>query len=269
MNRRGQLPDRADVLRRLGALTAVSLAGAGAAAAAAPADAVQGQWQRLMYLHVPAAWTAYLCFLVVLVTNAAYLRTRAPQWGRCAQAAAEVGVVAVAVTLLTGSIWGEAVWGTWWAWDPRLVSTAVLGALYLAYLGLCDLEAVWARTTAAWLGVLSFALVPVVHFSVVWWRTLHQPATILAPPTQAPPIDPRMALALALAVVASTTTALWALACRVGRLAAASRVTSEGSAVSVPTVAGFLPRRRAVPPDQRAVGGAARGSLTEAGRGRG
>ncbi|MFP5345781.1 MAG: hypothetical protein ACLGIA_01945, partial [Actinomycetes bacterium] len=124
-----------------------------------------------------------------------------------------------------------------------------------------DLEAAWARTTASWLGVLSFALVPVVHFSVVWWRTLHQPATILAPPTQAPPIDPRMALALALAVVAATTTALWAVAMRVGPLAETSRCRPDERAVVVPPV----PR----PTDREATTQGCAASLAEAGRGRG
>jgi heme exporter protein C len=215
------------------------------AAGLAPPDAVQGEWQRLMYLHVPAAWTAYLAFFAVLLASIARLRaasrTAAPRAvrraERCAQAAAEVGVVCTAVTLVSGSVWGHAVWGVWWTWDARLTSTALMLFVYVAYLGLLGAPGRSDRTArrASWLGIAGFAIVPVVHFSVVWWHTLHQQATVLAPPTSVPPIDPRMAVALALCVVAATALALWVFALRLLRLS--SPIRASGAETRLPSPA--------------------------------
>jgi heme exporter protein C len=198
--------------RRGTAWLAAGLCAAAAATAllVAPADAVQGQAQRLMYLHVPAAWTAYLAFGVVLVASLGYLITRDPRWDRCARPAAEIGVGLTAFTILAGALWGHAVWGVWWAWEPRLVSTLLLLLVYTGYLAARRLARPPARhtaRTAAIVGIAGFALIPVVHFSVVWWRSLHQPATILG--TERPPIDPLMAATLGLSVLAFTTGALW------------------------------------------------------------
>ncbi|MGC1215474.1 MAG: cytochrome c biogenesis protein CcsA [Micromonospora sp.] len=188
----------------------------------APPDAVQGETQRLMYVHVPAAWVAYAAFAVVLVTSMAYLIGGDLRWDRFARAAAEIGVALTAVAIGTGAYWGHLVWGTWWAWDPRLVSTALLLLAYAGYLALR--RAVAERTDAtdtahrvarpaALAGVSGFLLVPVVHFSVVWWRSLHQQATVLAP--ERPPIDPRMGAALLLGVAAASAAALSVLLHRV------------------------------------------------------
>lgn len=174
------------------------------ALAVAPPDAVQGQAQRLMYVHVPAAWLAYACFATVLVASVAYLLTRDLRWDRRAQAAGELGVGMTALAIALGSIWGRPVWGTWWVWDPRLVTTVVLLLVYAGYLsvrGLSDDRGTGARRAAA-VGILGFVNVPIVHFSVVWWRTLHQPATVLSPDQTV--LDGRMATALLLAVVAFT-----------------------------------------------------------------
>jgi heme exporter protein C len=191
----------------------------------APPDAVQGQAQRLMYVHVPAAWLAYLCFGVVLVASVAYLITRKLEWDRRAQAAGELGVGMTALTIALGSLWGRPVWGTWWVWDPRLVTTAVLLLIYLGYLsvrGLGDDRAAGARRAAA-VGIIGFVDIPVVHFSVVWWRTLHQPATLLSPDPA--PIDPRMLAALLVSVLAFTLTGLLVVRRRIGLLA--ERDTAE------------------------------------------
>jgi heme exporter protein C len=189
----------------------------------APADEVQGQAQRLMYLHVPAAWVAFAAFAVVLATSSAYLIGRDLRWDRFARAAAEIGVALTAVAIATGSLWGHLVWGSWWAWDPRLVSTVLLFLAYAGYLALrrAISERIGARDggdarvarPAAFVGVGAFVIVPVVHFSVVWWRSLHQDATVLAP--ERPPIDPRMAVALLLALAAASVAALCGLLHRV------------------------------------------------------
>jgi heme exporter protein C len=189
------------------------------AVAVAPPDAVQGQAQRLMYVHVPAAWLAYACFALVLVASVAYLLRRDLRWDRRAQAAGELGVGMTALAIVLGSLWGRPVWGTWWVWDPRLVTTVVLLLVYAGYLsvrGLSDDRAAGARRAAA-VGILGFVNVPVVHFSVVWWRTLHQPATVLSPDPA--PMDVRMSLALLMAVVAFSLAGWLVLRRRVRALA--------------------------------------------------
>src|SRR6185436_20932200 len=101
----------------------------------APPDAVQGEVQRIMYVHVPAAWLAYLSFFVVFIASIAYLRTSRIRWDRVAAASAEIGVLFTALAIALGSLWGKPVWGTWWTWDPRLTTTAVLLLIYVGYLG--------------------------------------------------------------------------------------------------------------------------------------
>lgn len=189
----------------------------------APPDAVQGQAQRLMYVHVPAAWTAYACFAGVLAASVGYLVRRDLRWDRWAQAAAEVGIGMTALALVLGSLWGRMTWGVWWTWDARLVTTVVLLLVYVGYLGVRGLggDAASGARRAAVLGVVGFVDVPVVHFSVVWWRTLHQPPTVLGPST-APPIDPTMLTALLVSLVAFTLGAAWVVARRVAGLAAAA-----------------------------------------------
>ncbi len=155
----------------------------------APKDAVQSDAQRLMYLHVPAAWIAYLAFTVTAVASGLWLwgRTRSPVWDRVAGASAELGVVFTALTLVMGSLWGRPVWGVWWAWDARLVTTAVLFFLYLGYLALRRVPAAPdARAKrCAIAALIAFVDVPIVHFSVTWWRTLHQQATVFDPELKA------------------------------------------------------------------------------------
>lgn len=155
----------------------------------APPDSVQSDAQRLMYLHVPAAWVAYLAFGVTATCSALWLwpRTRSPVWDRIAGASAELGVLFTALTLLLGSLWGRPVWGVWWAWDARLVTTAVLLFLYLGYLALRRVPAAPdARAKRCAIAALvAFVDVPIVHFSVTWWRTLHQEATVFDPELKA------------------------------------------------------------------------------------
>ena len=183
--------------RLLGWLSALLLlTGLLAAFGYAPRDAIQGNVQRIMYLHVPAILTAYVAIGVVMVASIGYLATRRPTWDRAAAAAAELAVCFIALTLVTGSIWGKPTWGTWWTWDARLTSTAILFVIYLGYLLLRSVveDAERAATYAAVLGIVGALDVPIIHFSVQWWRTLHQPATVLRP--QAPTMDATMLVAL-------------------------------------------------------------------------
>lgn len=173
----------------------------------APPDEMQGDAQRLMYIHVPAAWLAYLAFGVTAFTSALYLwpRTRSLVWDRVAGASAELGVIFTGLTLLLGSMWGRPVWGVWWAWDARLVTTAVLFFLYIGYLALRRVPAaldVRAKRCAI-AALIAFVDVPIVHFSVTWWRTLHQEATVFNPELDAQ-IEGTMALALWIGVLAFT-----------------------------------------------------------------
>ena len=148
----------------------------------APPDKVQGDAQRLMYLHVPTAWVAYLAFGVTALSSALWLwpRTRSPVWDRVAGSSAELGVIFTGLCLLLGSLWGRPVWGVWWAWDARLVTTAVLFFLYLGYLALRRIPAApdSRAKRCAIAALIAFIDVPIVHFSVSWWRTLHQDGTV-------------------------------------------------------------------------------------------
>jgi len=173
----------------------------------APPDSVQGDAQRLMYLHVPAAWIAYLAFGVTAASSALWLwpRTRSVVYDRVAGASAELGVIFTVLTLVLGSLWGRPVWGVWWAWDARLVTTAVLLFLYLGYLALRSVPAspdARAKRCAI-AALIAFVDVPIVHFSVTWWRTLHQQATVFDPELKAN-IHGVMALTLWFGVLAFT-----------------------------------------------------------------
>jgi heme exporter protein C len=201
----------------------LALAATGASAvlslAVAPPDAEQGNVQRLMYVHVPTAWLAYLAFLVVFVSSIAYLRTGRIRWDRMGAASAEIGVVFTALTIALGSLWARPVWGTWWTWDPRLTTTAILLLIYLGYLAVRRLSDSPARRArwAAVVGIVGFVDVPIVHLSVRWWRSLHQaPARLLG----VPDLAPAMGVALGVAVIAFTLVYLYlmALRLRIGRL---------------------------------------------------
>ena len=149
----------------------------------APREATQGNVQRIMYLHVPSVWVAYLAFAVVLVASIVYLVRRAEAADRLAHASAEVGVLFTGLTIATGSIWGKPTWGTWWTWDARLTTVSILFVMYLGYLllrGMIEDRERGARFAAV-LGIVAAFNIPLVHFSVYWWRTLHQPPSLVKP----------------------------------------------------------------------------------------
>jgi heme exporter protein C len=185
-----------------------------------PPDATQGDVQRLMYVHVPAAWLAFMSFGVVFVASVAYLRTGRIMWDRVAVSSAEIGVQFCALTIVLGSLWGRPVWGTWWTWDPRLTTTAVLLLIYVGYLSLRQVADSPSRRAhwSAVVGTVGFIDVPLVHMSVVWWRSLHQQATILKP--GAPTIAGSMLVALLVGFVAFSLAYgyLMAVRMRVGRI---------------------------------------------------
>jgi heme exporter protein C len=189
--------------RALGWLAALGLAaGLVMAFGVAPRETTQGNVQRIMYVHVPAILVAYLAFGVVLVASVTYLSRRAAGADRLAHASAEVGVVFTGINIVTGAIWGKPTWGTWWTWDARLTSVSVMFVMYLGSLLLRAMidDRERAARFAAVLGIVAALDIPLVHFSVYWWRTLHQPATLLRPGSA--PIDPAFVLALMVNLVA-------------------------------------------------------------------
>lgn len=202
--------------RFLGGLALLAVAvGLAAGFGYAPREAVQGNVQRIMYVHVPAVLTAYLAFGLVLVGSIGALATGRAGWDRLAGAAAELGVLFTGVTIVSGSIWGKPTWGTWWTWDARLTSTAVLFLVYVGYLLLRAMvdEPERRARIAAVVGIVGAANIPIVHFSVKWWRALHQPSTILGP--EPSPIAGPIAAALFVNWVAFTLLFLYLLLRRV------------------------------------------------------
>jgi heme exporter protein C len=151
-----------------------------------PQDDVQGNLARMLYIHPAAAWIAlYVGFGTAIIASLMYLwpRTRSTAADHVAASAMEVTLVYTILTLITGSLWGRPAWGVWWVWDARLTSTAVLAVLVAGYLALrraIDDPELRARRSAV-LALVAAINVPVVHFAVVWWKTLHQGATILTP----------------------------------------------------------------------------------------
>lgn len=170
----------------------------------APPDALQGEYSRLINIHVPSLWLAFLAFAVTALGSIMWLIRKKERWDRLAAASVEVGVVFTAIGLFTGMVWGQAVWGTPWDWqDPRLMSTAVMFFVYLGYIALrsaVDDPTVRARRSAI-LGTIAFVQVPLVYFSVNLFRTLHQTQS-LRPDGSAMPEE--MLVAMLINVVAFT-----------------------------------------------------------------
>ena len=177
-----------------------------------PADVNQGESVRIMYAHVPGAWLAYLAFVVTAVSSAAYLwkRTRSLTWDRIAGASAEVGVVFMAISLITGSLWGRLTWGTFWTWDARLTTTAFLFVTYVGYLavrGLGGTHHQRARRSAV-LALLAVLEIPLVHFSVELWNSLHQEASVLTRNSDVE-MDGLMLFSLFFGVIVFTMMYIW------------------------------------------------------------
>jgi heme exporter protein C len=175
-------------------------------------DVVQGSTVRIMYVHVPSIWTAYIAFLLTAVCSGVYLsrRQRSLAWDRVAGASAEIGVLFVAVSLVTGSLWGRLTWGTYWVWDARLTSTAFLFITYVGYLAVRRLEGTHrqrARRSSV-MALLAILEIPLVHFSVNLWRSLHQDASV-ADPNAKVKLDGLMLFSLFLGLVTFTLLFVW------------------------------------------------------------
>jgi heme exporter protein C len=147
----------------------------------APTDFRQGEAARIMFVHVPAAWMALFVYTNMAVASAVALIWKHPLADLVAKAAAPVGACFTFLALFTGSLWGKPMWGTWWVWDARLTSVLVLFFLYLGHIALSSAYEDPARGSraAAILALVGFVNVPIIKFSVDWWNTLHQPASVL------------------------------------------------------------------------------------------
>ncbi len=175
-----------------------------------PADRIQGEAVRLMYVHVPAAICMYLCVGLLGLGSALWLVKRTPGWDVLAAAAAEVGLVFTALTLLTGMLWGRPTWGVYWVWDARLTTTAMLAVLLAGYLALRRVPAAAESRSrrAAVAGLLVVIDLPLIHYSVTWWRTLHQGETIATTDVK---IDGLMLFSLVLGMAVGVLVTVWLL----------------------------------------------------------
>ena len=159
----------------------------------APTDSVLGNVQRVFYFHVPMAILSFLAFFMVFVASILYLAKRNQKWDRLAHAAAEVGVVFVTLALLTGVIWARPVWGVWWTWEPRLTTTLILWLIYVAYLMIRAYapNRTQGANYAAVVGIVGFVDVPIVYYSVQWWRSIH-PSAVVGPLAETGALEPVM-----------------------------------------------------------------------------
>jgi heme exporter protein C len=196
-----------------------------------PEDVNQGSTVRIMYIHVPTIWVAYIAFILTAVCSAFYLsgRNRSLAWDRVAGASAEIGVLFVALSLITGSLWGRITWGVYWVWDARLTSTAFLFITYVGYLAVRRLDGTQrqrARRSSV-IALLAVLEIPLVHFSVRLWRSLHQEASVATGGTDVE-LDDLMLFSLFFGLVAFSVLFVWLLLHRQRMLYLEDAMSSQG-----------------------------------------
>ena len=179
------------------------------ALAVSPPDYLQGEAVRIIHIHVPSAWLALGLYGVLAVASAMFLYKGSVLAMALAQAVAPLGLVATALTILSGSLWGKLAWGTYWVWDARLTSVAILLFFYLGYLALADVfeDKQKGRKLASVAAVFGAINLPIIKFSVDWWNTLHQPATLSR--LGAPKMDESMLIPLLVVIASMSLYALW------------------------------------------------------------
>jgi heme exporter protein C len=198
-----------------GATLVLLAAGLTFALFASPADYQQGETVRIMYIHVPSAWMALFCYTALAVSCGVALVWKHPLAYLAAKATAPIGACFTFLALLTGSLWGKPMWGTWWVWDARLTSVLVLFFLYLGYMALNTAfdDPARGQKSSAILALVGFVNVPIIKFSVEWWNTLHQPSSVIK--MGGPAIHSSMLWPLLLMGAAFTTYYLWLLLIRI------------------------------------------------------
>lgn len=171
-----------------------------------PADYQQGESVRIMYVHVPAAWMALMCYSAMAVSSVVGFIWKHPLADVAAKSTAPIGAAFTLLALVTGSLWGRPMWGTWWAWDARLTSVLILLFLYLGYMASWSTfeDKTRAARVAAVICVVGFINVPIIKFSVDWWNSLHQPASVFradGPSIHSSMLTPLLLMGLAYALV--------------------------------------------------------------------
>jgi heme exporter protein C len=201
-----------------------------------PADRDQEEAVRILYVHVPTVWLAYLAFVVTAVCSGLYLFTKNHSLGfdRFAGASAEIGVVFMGLTLVSGMLWGRITWGVFWQWDARLTTTALLFVTYIGYLAVRNLGGGHHQRAkrSAVIGLLAVIEIPLVHFSVEMWRSLHQDASV-ADPTGDVKMDGLMLFSLFVGVVAFTLLYVWLLLHRTRAMAMEDQLDDRGLDVAL------------------------------------
>lgn len=220
----------------LGIAAAVTLATTLILGLRLPPTQEQNEYARLIAVHPPIAWVAYLAFGVMALGSLLWLipATRARRWDRLAAASAEVGVVFTSLMLITGAIWGRPTWGVWWVWDARLTLSALMLALLLGYVALRRVSVDTERRAlvSAIAGLSAVVVIPVNHFAVTWWRTLHQGRSLarIAPSSQ---LDGEYIAVMLVGFVAMTLTFAWMLLRRYRVEALAESLDDVGLAAAI------------------------------------
>lgn len=171
-----------------------------------PTEKTEGMVQRIMYFHIPSAWIAFFAFFIVFLSSILFLWKKEREWDIYAMASAEIGVMFCSLVLITGPIWAKPIWGTWWVWDARLTSTLILWLIYVAYLMLrshADPGSMRARYAAV-VGIVGFLDIPLIHFSVLWWRTFHPQPKMITSEGLGTGMDSSMMISLLISLTAFT-----------------------------------------------------------------
>ncbi|MBV5266242.1 heme ABC transporter permease [Pinisolibacter aquiterrae] len=175
----------------------------------APADYQQGETVKIMYIHVPFAWLSMFCYMTMAASALGTLVWRHPLADVSAKCAAPIGAAFTFLALATGSLWGKPMWGTWWVWDARLTSVLVLFIMYLGLIALQETieDPLRAAKASAVLTLVGVVNIPIIKFSVDWWNTLHQPASVFR--MGGSTIDASMLVPLLIMAVAFSLLFVW------------------------------------------------------------
>lgn len=165
----------------------------------APVESKMGIVQKIFYVHVGAAWTAFLAFFVVFIYSIAFLISKKRKYDMVAHVSAELGFMFTTMVLITGPIWGRSSWNTWWSWEPRLTTTLILWFIFLGYFMIRQMDGLWEKKArlASVFGIIGFIDVPIVFMSIRWWETKQHPIVFgEGPSQQGGGVEPEMLVAL-------------------------------------------------------------------------